>query len=85
MYTLITLFIALAIDLTIGEPPEVIHPVVICGKISEKVRKPFGSRIHGILTWSVSVLPLLFILSVLPLYITNIFIKILITAFILKT
>lgn len=73
------------IDILLGEPPEIIHPVVICGKISERTRKPYGSRLHGILTWTSSVVPLLLLLSILPFYIPNLYLKIIILAIILKT
>ncbi|AWR97514.1 cobalamin biosynthesis protein [Acidianus sulfidivorans JP7] len=83
------LFIALIIDLLFGEPPTYIHPVVLSGKISEKLIKPFAGYLYGIFLWIISVIPVE-ILYLLPLFIPEknlflIIIKIFVLSLILKT
>lgn len=83
------LFIALLIDLTLGEPPIYIHPVVYTGRISEKLIKPYAGYLYGVLIWSLSVIPvLLLFLSSLYIPTDNIFlelIKIALLSLVLKT
>jgi len=61
------LYLSILFDLTLGEPPVIIHPVVWVGKISSRLIKPFSNRFYGIFFWIVSVVPILFILCI-PLY-----------------
>ncbi len=75
---------ALFWDLILGEPPIYIHPVVLTGKISEKLIKPYKGYIYGIFVWLLSVIPVL-ILFILPLYIPVLIIKFILLAFVLKT
>jgi hypothetical protein len=44
---LVTLVLAFFMDLTIGEPPESIHPVVIIGKVIGKLKKLLSIKIHA--------------------------------------
>ena len=84
---IVILILAVIIDLTYGEPPLQIHPVVICGKIANKLTKPYGTRTYGILLWVISVLPLLsffYLLEVLT-KLFNYIVYIIISALILKT
>ncbi len=46
MEILVTLFLALAIDLAFGEPPRVIHPVVWMGKVASFLEKYGISQSH---------------------------------------
>ena len=84
---IIILILAVIIDLTYGEPPLQIHPVVICGKIASKYTKPYGSKAYGILLWIISVLPLLLLFYLLEVLTKslNYIVYILISALILKT
>ncbi|BCU69396.1 cobalamin biosynthesis protein [Stygiolobus caldivivus] len=59
------LYLAIALDLTLGEPPIWIHPVVWSGKISERLIIPYKGRAYGVFLWSFSVLPILFLLSLI--------------------
>lgn len=59
------LYLAIALDLTLGEPPLWIHPVVWSGKISERLIIPYKGRAYGVFLWSLSVLPILFLLSLI--------------------
>lgn len=79
--------IAVLIDLVYGEPPLVIHPVVICGKIASKFTKPYGSKIYGIFLWIISVIPLLMLFYMLEIFTRaiGIIIYIIVMAIILKT
>ncbi|ARM76219.1 cobalamin biosynthesis protein [Acidianus manzaensis] len=82
------LFIALLIDLVLGEPPIYIHPVVLTGKISEELIKPFAGYLYGLFLWIISVIPvqLLFLSPLLiPSYGVFIILKIILLSFILKT
>jgi len=78
------LYIALLIDLTLGEPPLFLHPVVWVGKISEKLIKPYKGYLYGVLIWLISVIPILLILLI-PLLIPFPIIQIILLAFFLKT
>ena len=78
------LYIALLIDLTLGEPPLFLHPVVWVGKISGKLIKPYKGLPYGVLIWIISVVPILLILLV-PLYIPFQIIQIILLSFSLKT
>jgi len=78
------LYIALLIDLTLGEPPLFLHPVVWVGKISEKLIKPYKGYLYGVLIWIISVVPILLILLI-PLLIPFPIIQIILLAFFLKT
>jgi len=78
------LYIALLIDLTLGEPPLFLHPVVWVGKISEKLIKPYKGYLYGVFIWIVSVVPILLILLI-PLLIPFPIIQIILLAFFLKT
>ncbi|MEJ2777826.1 cobalamin biosynthesis protein [Stygiolobus sp. RP850M] len=57
------LYLAIALDLALGEPPLWLHPVVWSGKISERLIVPYKGKAYGILLWFVSVMPILVILS----------------------
>ncbi|TRN03466.1 CobD/CbiB family cobalamin biosynthesis protein, partial [Sulfolobus sp. E1] len=83
---LLILLLAILWDLLLSEPPIYIHPVVWTGKISEKLIRPYKGHIYGIFIWIVSVFPVLFIFSILPIMLNiNIYIKIIILIFSLKT
>jgi adenosylcobinamide-phosphate synthase len=57
------LYLAIALDLALGEPPLWLHPVVWSGKISERLIVPYKGKAYGILLWFVSVMPILVMLS----------------------
>jgi len=78
------LYIALLIDLTLGEPPLFLHPVVWVGKISEKLIKPYKGYLYGVLIWLISVAPILLILLI-PFLIPFRIIQIILLGFFLKT
>ncbi|NON62009.1 cobalamin biosynthesis protein [Acidianus sp. RZ1] len=69
---LLDLLSALALDLVLGEPPIYIHPVVMTGKIAEKIIKPYKGYIYGIVIWIISVFPVLFLFSLPTLLPTGI-------------
>jgi len=82
---LLLIFIAaLFWDLILGEPPIYIHPVVLTGKISEKLIRPYKGYTYGIFIWILSVVPIL-ILFTLPLYIPILILKIILLTLVLKT
>jgi len=60
---LIVVFVlAMLIDLILNETEgklSLIHPVVLCGKLSEKMIKPYASKSRGVLLWFSSVFPIL--------------------------
>ncbi|BFH72741.1 cobalamin biosynthesis protein [Sulfurisphaera javensis] len=78
------LYLAILLDLLIGEPPLFIHPVVWTGKISEKLIKPYRGYAYGIFIWITSVIPVLIFL-LFPLYIPNKLIQIILLVLFLKT
>ncbi|WP_126451344.1 cobalamin biosynthesis protein [Sulfodiicoccus acidiphilus] len=61
----LVLALALVMDLVVGEPPLLLHPVVWTGKLAEKLSKPHSSRLHGFALWFMCVLPVLVPLSVI--------------------
>ncbi len=75
---------ALFWDLILGEPPVYIHPVVLTGKISERLIKPYKGYLYGVYIWLLSVIPIL-ILFMLPLYIPFAIIKFILLTLVLKT
>jgi|GEM_PF-377349 adenosylcobinamide-phosphate synthase len=78
--------LAILLDLMLGEPPLLIHPVVWTGRLAAKVTKPFGSKWHGAFVWCLSVIPmeigLLLLVRTSYLYLP---LGIILSAFILKT
>mgnify|MGYP001772503304 CR=1 FL=1 len=78
------LYIALLIDLTLGEPPLFLHPVVWVGKVSEKLIKPYKGYFYGVLIWVISVVPIQVALLI-PLFIQLQIIQIVLLSFFLKT
>ena len=78
------LYIALLIDITLGEPPLFIHPVVWVGRISEKLIKPYKGYFYGVLIWFASVVPVILLL-LFPLFIPVQIIQIVLLSFFLKT
>jgi adenosylcobinamide-phosphate synthase len=90
---LVTIFLAFFIDLTIGEPPEPIHPVVLIGKVigklknSLKHKNPRIEKLNGIIlaisTIIIFVIPLLFLLVIVRLFL-GILVSILLSAYLLK-
>ena len=78
------LYLAIAIDLALGEPPVFIHPVVWTGRISGKLIKPYKGKLYGVVIWTVSVIPVL-ILLLLPLQIPWFVVKIIVLSVFLKT
>jgi len=93
METLFILLIALIIDLTLGEPPAVIHPVVWMGKVvsfltrGRSGRSPAAQFLHGVgvvlVTSIIFVAPVYFALSYLKGL--NLVVYIVVAAVILKT
>ncbi|AWR94285.1 cobalamin biosynthesis protein [Acidianus brierleyi] len=81
---LLVFIAALFWDLILGEPPIYIHPVVLTGKISEKLIRPYKGYVYGIFIWLLSVVPIL-ILFILPLYIPILILKFILLALTLKT
>ncbi len=81
---LLVLLASLAWDLVLGEPPALVHPVVITGKISERLIKPYKGYFYGALLWLASVLPVLVPASLVPLVpVTPL--KFLLLVYVLKT
>ncbi|BCS92175.1 cobalamin biosynthesis protein [Metallosphaera javensis (ex Sakai et al. 2022)] len=78
------LIASLALDLIMGEPPTLVHPVVYVGKISERLIKPFKGKGYGVVLWFVSVVPVLFLCLVL-LYLPFKLIEIPLLVLVLKT
>ncbi|BFI76127.1 cobalamin biosynthesis protein [Sulfurisphaera ohwakuensis] len=78
------LYLAILFDLTLGEPPVYIHPVVWVGKISEKMIVPYKGYLYGVFVWIISVIPVL-ILLLIPLYIPSVIIQTILLTFFLKT
>jgi adenosylcobinamide-phosphate synthase len=93
MHVLLILFLALVIDLTLGEPPRVIHPVAWMGKVASFLIKGGSDRLptvqflYGLgvvlVTAGVFVVPVYFI----PFYLKNLSLVayVVIAAVILKT
>ncbi|EWG07427.1 MAG: cobalamin biosynthesis protein CobD [Candidatus Aramenus sulfurataquae] len=81
---LLVLLASLVWDLALGEPPTLVHPVVITGKISERLIKPNRGYVYGVFLWFASVLPVLIPASLVPLVPFSP-LKFLILAFVLKT
>lgn len=90
---LVTLILAFFIDLTVGEPPELIHPVVIIGKVISKLEKllrhqnPLVEKINGLIlaisTVIVFIIPFYFLLVIVRLFL-GIIASILLAAYLLK-
>lgn len=78
------LYLAIALDLALDEPPLWLHPVVWSGKISERLIVPYKGKAYGILLWFVSVLPILVILSLIFL-IPILSVKLILAIIFLKT
>ena len=78
------LYLAIALDLALGEPPTFIHPVVWCGKISEKLIVPYKGKAYGVFIWFISVIPILLPLSLIFL-IPSIPVKLILAVLFLKT
>ena len=81
---LLLLYLAIIIDLSLGEPPVFIHPVVWTGKISGKLIRPYKGKLYGMIMWIISVIPVL-ILLLLPLEIPWFIVKIIVLSVFLKT
>lgn len=91
---LITIILALIIDLTVGEPPESIHPVVLIGKVIGKLKNalkhknPRIEKFNGLVlagsTIIIFVLPLLLLLIIVRIFL-GILASILFAAYLLKT
>jgi adenosylcobinamide-phosphate synthase len=91
---LITIFLAFLIDLTVGEPPESIHPVVLIGKVIGKLKnvlkhknpriEKFNGLILALSTIIIFVIPLLFLLMIVRIFL-GILVSILFAAYLLKT
>ncbi|EHP69295.1 cobalamin biosynthesis protein CobD [Metallosphaera yellowstonensis MK1] len=75
---------SLALDLAIGEPPTFIHPVVAVGRLSSIFVRPYAGKLHGVILWFVSVIPV-FTLCLLPLLVPNVIVKFLLLTLVLKT
>ncbi len=94
MYIPLVLLLALLLDLTLGEPPAVIHPVVWVGKVTSFLAKGNTNRSSGtqllfglgivLVTLGVFVIPVYFLLSYLK-SLNNIVAYVVIAAVILKT
>lgn len=81
---LLVFLASLALDLTLGEPPVFMHPVVAVGKLSLRVTRAYAGKLHGVGVWFASVTPVL-LLCLLPLLTPNLLIKFLLLALVLKT
>ncbi|WP_287589051.1 cobalamin biosynthesis protein [Candidatus Borrarchaeum sp.] len=91
---LITIFLAFLIDLTVGEPPESIHPVVLIGKVIRKLKnalkhqnpriEKFNGLILAVSTIIIFVIPLLSLLMIVRIFL-GILASILFAAYLLKT
>jgi len=87
-YYLAAMVLAVLIDVVVGEPRGpllMIHPVVVCGKISSRLFRP-GGRGFGVLLWVISVIPLLVIYYLIPwgLFMVNIVVGIIAYSYVLK-
>nr|KJR72462.1 MAG: cobalamin biosynthesis protein CobD [Vulcanisaeta sp. AZ3] len=87
-YYLAILLIAVIIDILIGEPKGpllMIHPVVLCGRIVDKLFRP-GSKYFGVLLWFTSVIPLTLTYYLLPrvIFMINTIAGMIIYAYVLK-
>jgi len=80
----IALAISLLIDIILGEPPTKLHPVVWTGKISEKLIRPYSSRLYGIFIWAVSIIPVLLLFSLLLYYIKDPIFQIIVSTYVIK-
>ncbi|MEM4746407.1 MAG: cobalamin biosynthesis protein [Metallosphaera sp.] len=78
------LIFAIFLDLIIGEPPLLAHPVVYVGKISEKLIKPYRGKMYGVFIWVSSVVPVL-LLCLLPIYVQIRIVEMLMLVYVLKT
>ncbi|MFX1520203.1 MAG: cobalamin biosynthesis protein [Promethearchaeota archaeon] len=91
---LVTIFLAFFIDLTVGEPPEFIHPVVLIGKVIGKLKnslkhknpriEKFNGAILSISTIIIFVIPFYFLLVIVRLFL-GVLASILLAAYLLKT
>ena len=91
---LMTLFLAFFIDLTVGEPPESIHPVVLIGKVIGKLENllmhenPHVEKLNGLIlaisTVIIFVIPFYFLLVLVRLFL-GVLASILLAAYLLKT
>ncbi|WP_229709669.1 cobalamin biosynthesis protein [Vulcanisaeta souniana] len=82
------LLTSVLIDLVFGEPKGIlmnIHPVILCGRISYKLFRPYG-RFYGIFLWFISVIPIMIAFYLIPrlLIMVNTIIGIVIYAYFLK-
>jgi len=90
----VTIFLAFFIDVTVGEPPESIHPVVLIGKVigklknSLKHKNPRIEKFNGVIlvisAIIIFVMPLFFLLVIVRLFL-GILASILLAAYLLKT
>ena len=87
-YYLAVMVVAFLMDIALGEPRGpllIIHPVVLCGKVSSRLFRP-GGKGFGALLWFVSVIPILATYYLIPrlLLMINIIAGFIVYAYILK-